>query len=92
MKTQTPSFYFKKLNPFAYEAMDKATNRCIERSNPELELAHWMLVLAEAPESDVALIVSVTLAAKPPRSSMTPTPFSTPCPEEPAAFLPFQVF
>ena len=57
MKTQTASFYFKKLNPFAYEAMDKATNRCIERSNPELELAHWLLVLAEEQESDVALII-----------------------------------
>ena len=57
MKTQTPSFYFKKLNPFAYEVMDKATNRCIERSNPELELAHWLLVLAEEDKSDVALII-----------------------------------
>ena len=57
MQSQTPSFYFKKLNPFAYAAMDKATERCMERGNPELELAHWMLVLAENEESDVVKII-----------------------------------
>ncbi len=57
MQTQTPSFYFKKLNPFAYQAMDAATERCMERSNPELELAHWLLVLAEKDDSDLVKIV-----------------------------------
>ncbi len=57
MQSQTPSFYFKKLNPFAYAAMDKATERCMERGNPELELAHWMLVLAENEESDLVKII-----------------------------------
>ena len=57
MQTQSPSFYFKKLNPFAYKAMDDATSRCIERSNPELELAHWLLILCEKEDSDVACIV-----------------------------------
>jgi len=57
MQTQTPSFYFKKLNPFAYAALDTATERCMERSNPELELAHWLLVLAEKEDSDLVKIV-----------------------------------
>jgi type VI secretion system protein VasG len=57
MQTQTPSFYFKKLNPFAYGAMDTATERCIERSNPELELAHWLLVLVEKEDSDLVKII-----------------------------------
>jgi len=57
MQTQSPSFYFKKLNPFAYKAMDDATTRCIERTNPELELAHWLLILCEKDDSDIAVIV-----------------------------------
>ncbi len=55
MQTQAPSFYFKKINSFAYAALDSATNRCIERTNPELELAHWILSLAEEENSDVAI-------------------------------------
>ncbi|MDB6079057.1 MAG: clpV, partial [Akkermansiaceae bacterium] len=57
MQTQTPSFYFKKLNPFAYTALDAATQRCMERGNPEMELAHWLLVLAENEDSDLVKIV-----------------------------------
>jgi len=57
MQTKSPSFYFKKLHPFAYASIDKATNRCVERSNPELELAHWLLILAEDEESDLTKIV-----------------------------------
>ncbi|RYD38355.1 MAG: type VI secretion system ATPase TssH, partial [Verrucomicrobiaceae bacterium] len=57
MQSQTPSFYFKKLNPFAYAAMDKATERCMERGNSELEMAHWVLVLVENEESDLVKII-----------------------------------
>lgn len=57
MQTQSPSFYFKKINPYAYSALDLATERCIERTNPELELGHWLLVLCEREDSDVSKIL-----------------------------------
>ena len=52
MKPQTPSFYFKKLNPVAYAAMDRATDLCTKRTNPELEVAHWLFVLNEGDDND----------------------------------------
>ena len=57
MQTKSPSFYFKKLNSYAYSTIDQATNRCVERSNPELEIAHWLIVLAESEDSDLTNIV-----------------------------------
>ncbi|MCX6874555.1 MAG: type VI secretion system ATPase TssH [Verrucomicrobia bacterium] len=52
MKAQTPSFYFKKLNPVAYEAMDRATDLCVKRTNPELEVAHWLFTLNDNDNND----------------------------------------
>lgn len=57
MQTKSPSFYFKKLDSYAYKSVEQATNRCVERSNPELELAHWLLILAEDENSDLTKIV-----------------------------------
>lgn len=56
MKSQTPSFYFKKLNPTAYEAMDRATEFCTKRTNPELEVCHWLYVLNEKDNNDFSKI------------------------------------
>jgi len=58
MKAQTPSFYFKKLNPVAYEAMDRATDLCIKRTNPELEVAHWLFTLNDKVDNDLHKIAS----------------------------------
>lgn len=58
MKTQTPSFYFKKLNPVAYQAMDRATELCIKRTNPELEIAHWLFVLNDREDNDYAKVAA----------------------------------
>jgi type VI secretion system protein VasG len=58
MKTQTPSFYFKKLNPAAYQAMDRATELCIKRTNPELEVAHWLFALNDADDNDLSKIAA----------------------------------
>lgn len=52
MKPQTPSFYFKKLNPVAYGAMDRATDLCVKRTNPELEVAHWLFALNDKDDND----------------------------------------
>ena len=52
MKPQTPSFYFKKLNPVAYGAMDRATDLCTKRTNPELEVAHWIFALNDKDDND----------------------------------------
>lgn len=52
MKPQTPSFYFKKLNPVAYGAMDRATDLCVKRTNPELEVAHWLFALNDKEDND----------------------------------------
>ena len=52
MKPQTPSFYFKKLNPVAYGAMDRATDLCTKRTNPELEVAHWLFALNDKDDND----------------------------------------
>ena len=52
MKPQTPSFYFKKLNPVAYKAMDRATDLCVKRTNPELEIAHWLFALNDTDDND----------------------------------------
>jgi len=53
MKPQTPSFYFKKLNAVAYGAMDRATDLCVKRTNPELEIAHWLFVLNDKADNDL---------------------------------------
>lgn len=54
---QSQICYFKKLNPFAYGAMDSALERCIERGNAELELVHWLLLLTEREDSDLVKII-----------------------------------
>ena len=58
MKPQTPSFYFKKLNPTAYGAMDRATDLCVKRTNPELEVAHWLFVLNDKDDNDLHRIAT----------------------------------
>lgn len=58
MNPQTPSFYFKKLNPVAYQAMDRATELCIKRTNPELEIGHWLFVLNDRDDNDLARIAA----------------------------------
>jgi type VI secretion system protein VasG len=57
MEENTPAFYFKKLNALAYNSMNEATELCIERTHAELDLAHWLHVIASRADSDFARII-----------------------------------
>jgi type VI secretion system protein VasG len=57
MQDKGLSFYLPKLNQFSIMMMERAMDRCQERTNPELELAHWLLILAEDEDSDLVKIV-----------------------------------
>ena len=49
---------FGKLNSTAYRAIEGATVFCKLRGNPYVELVHWMHQLLQAPDSDLARIVT----------------------------------
>jgi type VI secretion system protein VasG len=42
----------------AYQAMDRATELCIKRTNPELEIAHWLFVLNDTEDNDCSKIAA----------------------------------
>lgn len=48
---------FNKLNPLVYRTFDSAATFCKMRSNPQLELVHWVQQLLETPDSDWQRIV-----------------------------------
>ena len=47
----------RKLNGTGWQAFDAAANLCKLRSNYNVEIAHWIAALIEAPNNDVAAIV-----------------------------------
>ena len=48
---------FGKLNPLAYRAIEGATVLCKMRSNPYVELAHWLNQILQLPDSDLHRII-----------------------------------
>jgi len=48
---------FGKLDPLAYKAIEGATVFCKLRGNPFVELAHWIVQILNAPDSDLHRIV-----------------------------------
>jgi type VI secretion system protein VasG len=48
---------FGKLNPLAYKAIEGATVFCKLRSNPYVEIEHWLQQILQAPDSDLHRIV-----------------------------------
>ena len=48
---------FSKLNPLAFKAFDSATAFCKLRSNPCVELQHWLLHIINATDSDLHRII-----------------------------------
>src|SRR3954462_3607197 len=42
----------KKLNKTCLDALQGAAGLCLSRTNPSVEIEHWLLKLAEAPNSD----------------------------------------
>ena len=52
-----PAVLFGKLNTIAYKALESATVFCKMRGNPNVELAHWIFQLIQAPDSDLLRIV-----------------------------------
>ena len=45
-----------RLNQIALKAMETATAFCKQRGNPTVELAHWIHVLLQSPQNDIAAI------------------------------------
>ena len=52
-----PAVLFGKLNTIAYKALESATVFCKMRGNPNVELAHWVFQLIQAPDSDLLRII-----------------------------------
>jgi len=48
---------FGKLNPLAYKAIEGATVFCKLRSNPYVEIEHWLQQILQTPDSDLHRIV-----------------------------------
>src|SRR3954466_7118899 len=47
----------KKLNKPCIDALQAAAGLCLSRSNPSVEVEHWLLKLAEAPDGDLARLL-----------------------------------
>ena len=43
----------KKLNKTCLDALQGAAGLCLSRTNPSVEIEHWLLKLAEAPDTDL---------------------------------------
>src|SRR4051812_33928968 len=43
----------KKLNKTCLDALDAAAGLCLSRTNSSVEIEHWLLKLAEAPDTDL---------------------------------------
>jgi type VI secretion system protein VasG len=48
-----PKDLFGKLNPLGYRTLDSAANYCRMRTNPSVELVHWLLQMLNEPDSDL---------------------------------------
>src|SRR6185312_5817520 len=46
----------KTLNKNCLDALQSAAGLCLSRTNPAVEIEHWLLKLAEAPDSDLVRI------------------------------------
>ena len=46
-----------KLNPTCRNGLESAAGLCLSRTNYEVEIEHWLLKLAEAPNTDLAAIL-----------------------------------
>jgi type VI secretion system protein VasG len=46
----------KTLNPTCLNALEAAAGLCLSRSNPSVEVEHWLVKLIEVPDSDLTLI------------------------------------
>ena len=46
-----------KLNPTCRNGLESAAGLCLARTNYEVEIEHWLLKLAEAPNTDLAAIL-----------------------------------
>jgi type VI secretion system protein VasG len=52
-----PKDLFGKLNPLGYRTLDSAANFCRMRTNPSVELAHWLHQMLNEPESDLQVAI-----------------------------------
>ena len=52
-----PKDLFGKLNPLGYRTLDAAANFCRMRTNPSVELAHWLHQMLNEAESDLQAAV-----------------------------------
>src|SRR3954464_7386419 len=46
----------KPRNKTCLDALQAAAGLCLSRTNPSVEVEHWLLKLAEAPDTDVARV------------------------------------
>ena len=46
-----------KLNPTCRNGLESAAGLCLSRTNYEVEIEHWLLKLAETPNTDLAAIL-----------------------------------
>ena len=46
----------KKLNKTCLDALQAAAGLCLSRTNPSVEVEHWLLKLAETPDTDLTRI------------------------------------
>ncbi len=46
-----------KLNPTCRNGLESAAGLCLARTNYEVEIEHWLLKLAESPNTDLAAIL-----------------------------------
>ena len=49
--------YIDKLNDTCRKALEGAIGLCVQRTNPTVEIEHWLLKLLEVPDGDLAKIV-----------------------------------
>ncbi len=52
-----PKDLFGKLNPLGYRTLDGAANFCRMRTNPSVELVHWLHQMLNEPDSDLQAAV-----------------------------------
>jgi type VI secretion system protein VasG len=57
MTKVTRAALFGRLNAFAYGTIASATDFCKMRSNPEVEIVHWLHQILAAPDSDLHRII-----------------------------------
>ena len=67
----------KKLNKTCLDALQGAAGLCLSRTNPSVEIEHWLLKLAEAPNTDLNRLFRAVSRSIPRASSATSSPRST---------------